>query len=428
MLGNLKKIIKNPYIFSVISKGFIILVGLLFTIFQSRYLGAEIKGQVTTVSSIANITSIIFGFGIYYAYPYYKRKTDTDILPIFLKIALLLLAAYLCVTALAVSFFDLSPKGIASLIITPMLAYDGIVSYVTLIEVPNLRNAMDMIVGVLEMALLIILWIAAPPSFVIGVLIITFRDVLKALIFTFWWRKRIFIRSESIKIWFPRLIKFGFFPMLSLLMTTLNYRVDVLMLGGKVSDAAIGVYSVGVLLAERIWMIPDAVKGVLLSHLTKGKDASETAWAIRVCNTACLVVVLAIIVLGKPFLDFVFGAEYNGAYQITLILLLGVFSMIYYKLIASYNIAIGKQKISFVLLGISVAANVIANFFLIPVMGIYGAGIASVLSYAVCSLLFIVYFCRVTKIPFKTMLFVTKDDCKSLKSLLKSKKSKAPGA
>ena len=215
--------------------------------------------------------------------------------------------------------------------------------------------------------------------------------------------------------------------MLSLLMATLNYRVDVIMLNGRVPDAAIGVYSIGVTVAERVWMIPDAMKGVMLSNLTKGKDANETAFVIRLCNTGCLILILGIIALGRPFITWVFGAEYQGAYQITLLLLLGVFSMIYYKAIANYNIAMGKQTISFVLLSVSVLSNIIANFILIPVWGIYGAGIASVISYTVCGILFVITFCRDTKIEFMNMLLIRRSDLAKAKNMLRHQRSDRGG-
>ena len=422
MLYNIKKILKNPYTLSIISKAFGVIVGLLFTIFQSRYLGAEIRGQVATVNSIVSITSIVFGFGIYDAYPYYKRNSNIDIMPIFMKIALLLLAVYSFISLFSVWLFDLSPKYIAVFIITPLMTYDAIVSYITLIEVPNKRSITDIAILFLELVFLILLWVFAPPSFIVGVFLIAAKDVVKAILFTVWWRKRIFVHSESLRVWLPKLVKFGFFPMLSILMTTLNYRLDVVMLDGRVEDAAIGVYSVGVLLAERIWMIPDAMKGVMVSNISKGKDARETAYVIRICNTVSLLIVITIIVLGKPFLDIAFGSEYSGSYQVTLILLAGVFSMIYYKMIASYNIAMGKQVISFWLLAIGVVINIIANLVLIPKLGIYGAGLASVISYAICSSLFIIYFCKETKISFLSMIVMNKEDYKYLKSKLKKKK------
>jgi O-antigen/teichoic acid export membrane protein len=419
MFGRIKKLVKNPYSFSLISKGIGVLVGFLFTIFQSRYLGAEIKGQVATVNSIVSITSILFGLGVYHAYPYFKRNSKTDVMPIFMKIALLFLGIYTSISIAAIIVFELSAQLIAVFVITPLLTYNAIVSYITLIEVPNKRSATDIVVLISELILLIVLWIVCPRSFVVGVAVITVKDVIKAILFTSWWRKRIFVPSESLKIWIPKLVKFGFFPMLSLLMTTLNYRVDIIMLNGRVPDASIGVYSIGILLAERIWLIPDAVKGVMVSNIAKGKDARETAYVIRICNTGCFVIILAIIALGKPFIDLMFGPEFEGAYQVTLIVLAGVLSMIYYKLIAAYNIALGKQVVSFVFLSVAVVVHIILNLILIPIWGIYGAGISSVISYAICALLFIIYFCRTTGIPLKDILFINKGDFKKLKAKLR---------
>ena len=405
----------------MVAKVYGVAVGFLFTIFQSRYLGAEIKGQVATVNSIIGITSIVFGMGIFHAYPYYKRNSTEDVMPIFLKIAVLMLLIYGGISATVICFMHLSVEYSGVMILTPLLVYDGIISYITQVEVPNKRSATDLVIFTAELVMMFLLWLLAKPSLVIGIAIIAAKDVAKAIVFTLWWRKRIFIPSESILVWIPKLLRFGFFPMLSLLMTTLNYRVDILMLNGRVPDATIGIYSVCVLLAERIWMIPDAMKGVMVSHLAKGKDANETSYVIRICNTVCLIIVIGIITLGKPFIDFVFGPEYQGAYQVTLILLAGVFSMIYYKLIASYNIAMGKQFISFVLLGIGVISNVIANLILIPLMGIYGAGLASVISYTICSAMFVVYFSWETGIPFTRMLFIDRNDYSKLKAKLKKK-------
>lgn len=415
MFRKIKSIIKNPYVFSIITKIFVVLIGFFFTVFQSRFLGPEIKGQVATLNSITSISSIILALGIYQAYPYYKRTSEKDVLPIFLKIIIWMLIVYTCISVTIVIVFDLSVKYVVAFLVSPLLAFDSGISYITLVEVPNRKNACDMIVNVAELVLVIAMWFFAKPSFILGVLIITIKDIVKAFIFAFWWRKSILLRSEPIIPWISKLVKFGLFPMLSLLMTTLNYRVDVLMLDGRVADAAIGIYSVGVQLAERVWMLPDAMKGVLVSNLTKGKGEGEVSYVIRTCNTICLLLALAIIILGQPFINIFFGKAYSEAYQITLVMLVGVFSMIYYKMIGSYNIAWGKQRTNLIFLGISVIANVLMNLILIPVWGIYGAGIASVMSYTICSTLFIIYFCYKTKQPFKGMIFMDRNDWSRLK-------------
>ena len=59
MFSKIKGIVKNPYTLSILSKMFGVLIGFLFTIFQSRYLGAEIKGQVATVNSIEGIKACV---------------------------------------------------------------------------------------------------------------------------------------------------------------------------------------------------------------------------------------------------------------------------------------------------------------------------------------------------------------------------------
>lgn len=423
MVKRLIKIIKNPYFFSLFAKVFGVVGAFVFTVFQARFLGAEIKGQVATVNSIVSVAYIVFSWGIAQAYPYYKRNSDRDILPVFMRISLLLFAVYMVIAAASILLARMSLKYAAVFLLTPIMTYETIVSSITLIEKPNKRNLTGMFVVVVELVLVALLWMLAEPSFAIGVFIITIKAITHSVIFTFWWRKRIFVRSDpnTIREWLPKLVRFGFFPMLSLLMATLNYRVDVMMLDGRVPDAAIGIYSIGVLIAERIWMIPDALKGVLTSKLAAGKDAAEVSFVIRLCNTGCLLLVLAMIAFGKPFINLVFTKEYEGAYQIILIMLFGVFSMIYYKSIAAYNIVMGKQMLSFVLLTVGVAANIVSNFILIPIWGIYGAGFASVISYTLCGVLFIVFFCRMTHVPFRQMLFIQKSDLQKAKAELKKR-------
>lgn len=418
MISEIKKAIKNPYLYSIISKIIVVLVGMAFTVLQARYLGAEVKGQVSYVTSITSITSIVLGFGMHQAYPYYKKRCDYDILPVFFRLALLQFILFTVLSVvLAILLSDI--KIIAIILITPIMIYNKTVSYITMIEEPNKKNSIEMIINIMELLFVIFLYITLPASFMIGILIIIFKDIIMAVIYTLKWKSRVFQRNIVLKGWIIKLLKFGTFPMLALLMTTLNYRVDVIMLEGKVADSQIGIYSVGVMLAERIWLIPDAMKEVMISKITKGKDVSEVANVIQVCNTVCLIVALGIAALGYPFINIFFGKDYSGAYPVTLILLVGVFFMIYYKMIASYNIVIGKQFVNFVFLGISVVGNIVANYILIPILGIYGAGVASIISYGICSVLFFVHFVKNEQVSPKAMLLVTPSYLKSLKNRFK---------
>lgn len=415
------KVIKNPYIYSILSKCVFVLTGFLFTVFQARFLGAAIKGQIAVVNSITGIAYIIMSLGIYEMYPYYKRTSEKDVAPIFLKITLYMFMLFGSIAVILVLCNDFSKTTNAALLLTPLLTYSTAICYFSLIENPNQRNRIDMIVSVIELLIVFALWLFVRPKFYLGVLVIAAKELMKAAVYTVMWRKSFFASDESIIKWIPQLVKLGFFPMVAMLMSTLNYRVDVLMLEGNATDAAIGIYSIGVSLAERVWMIPDAMKGVLTSNITKGKNEEEVSFAIRICNTACLFLIIGLIILGKPFIILFFGSEFAGAYQVTMILLVGVFAMIYYKLIAAYYISLGQQKINFIFLTVSVVCNIVMNYFMIPKYGIYGAGIASVVSYCVCAIAFILYFTKRSDESVSDMLIIKRSDIGKLKGIIKKK-------
>lgn len=421
-MNKLKKVLTNQYIYSIITKFLIVLIGFVFTVVQSRYLGIEIKGQVAYITSVTSILSIILGLGIHQAYPYFRKTQNKDLISTFLTIAMIQILVYGAISAIVICIVK-SPETKAIAIIVPILVYNKIVSYLSMVDNPNRKNTVEAIVNILDIILICLLWKFVPASFIIGALIVIFKDLAMSITYTINLRNKIGKNTENIAKWIPKLIKFGFFPMLALLMTILNYRLDVIMLKNWVSDSMIGIYSVGISLAERVWMIPDAMKEVMTSRLAKGKDVKEVSYVIRICNTACLCVIFGLILLGQPFINIVFGKEYSGAYHITLILLLGVFFMIYYKMIASYNITIGKQKINTLFLGLSVIANVIANYLLIPHFNIYGAAVSSVISYALCSILFIVYFCKNCDIKITDILFINKQDIAKLKTKFTKKET-----
>ena len=82
------------------------------------------------------------------------------------------------------------------------------------------------------------------------------------------------------------------------------------------------------------------------------------------------------------------------AYGVTVILLVGVLSMSYFKIIGTLLLAQGRKGTYLGMLTGSVAVNVAANCIAIPAMGKEGAAIASVLSYTVAGALFLIYFMR----------------------------------
>lgn len=416
MKNKIARAIKNPYVFSVISKIMIVVLGFAYTVCQSRYLGSSLKGDVAYIDSITKVAFIVLGLGIHQAYPYFKKKTGKDIAPVFLRLTVFLTLFYFVVASGLSVLFRYDIKLVAIFMLTPCLVYNRVVSYINMVETPNKKNMTELIVNFFEVILVVILWLCVPSSIGWGIFLLLFKDLFLGIIYSFRLRKHFFAPVHLTKSESWDIIKFGIFPMIALLMSSLNYRVDIIMLKQFVTSAEVGVYSVGVMLAERVWLIPDALKEVMISKLAKGKDHHEVSFVIRVCNTACIFVVLGIVALGQPFINLFFGSEYSAAYLVTVIILVGVVFMIYYKMIGAYNIVQGKQKENLVFLIISVAANVVANLILIPLYGGNGAAMASVISYGLAAFLFIRYFVKMTGVRVKDMLFLNSGDIKVIKS------------
>ncbi len=356
--------------------------------------------------------------GIHQAYPYFKKKNKKDIVSLFIKISLGLLFLYFIISIIITFLFNVGLKVGAIILLTPFLVYNKIISYINMVETPNNKNSIEMMANILEVILVSLLWIYVPANLEIGIFILAIKDLFLCFVYTYKLRKAIFKPTHiTIKI-LLEILKFGMFPMLSLLMTTLNYRVDIIMLNYFVTSTEVGIYSVGVMLAERVWLIPDALKEVMISNLAKGKGKEEVCFVIRICNIVCLFVVFGIILLGKPFINIFFGLEYSSAYLVTVVILIGVIFMVYYKMIGAFNIVYGKQKENFVYLVISVVCNIIANLIFIPIFGNIGAALASVISYGISAYLFIRRFTIDNQIELKELLLIKKSDINRVKLLI----------
>lgn len=107
--------------------------------------------------------------------------------------------------------------------------------------------------------------------------------------------------------------------MITTLMLTLNYRVDTLMMGYMyhIPDTEIGFYSLGVSLSEYGWLIPDAFREVLFSRTAKDDAIEEVTMSMKVNFYLTLLMILGILVLGRPVIRILAGAEYLPAYPVT---------------------------------------------------------------------------------------------------------------
>ena len=417
MLTKVRRALKNVYVFSILSRVVMVGVGFLYSILLARYLGTELKGQLTYINTITAITVIVCSFGMHQAYPYYRKQGTEGIGRTYGHICFLALGGYIVIAAIAAAIVGNRDARVTwAIALTPLLTFTKLVTYRVMVDDPNRKNAWEVVCELLEAAALALLLLFAPRNLTFAIAVLAGKNLISCVYYLRASGADLRITRED-RAMLRRFAAFGFLPMLSLLMNNLNYRIDVLMLGASVTDEQIGIYSVGIQIAEKVWLVSDALRDALFSKLIGGRDAEEVNKVIRICFTISLVIDLAIIAVGAPFIRICYGAEYAGAYEPLVIVLFGTLVMVFYKIIQTYNIVHKKQKLNFIFLAASVVANVILNAVLIPLWGINGAAAASLISYSVCAFLFVFEYTRATGSKIRDLLILNREDLATIRKI-----------
>ena len=76
MKGN--RLLKNEYVFSILSRFASVALSLLQSVLVARYLGKVLQGVSAYITSITNVGAIVITFGMHQAYPYFRKKLGRD--------------------------------------------------------------------------------------------------------------------------------------------------------------------------------------------------------------------------------------------------------------------------------------------------------------------------------------------------------------
>jgi O-antigen/teichoic acid export membrane protein len=249
-------------------------------------------------------------------------------------------------------------------------------------------------------------------------------NFFQSTVYTKWAITEVGVTHRISASYYVEVLKYGFFPMLSLLLTNLNYRIDIIMLGnfGNVPIADIGIYGLAVQLAEKVGIVTDTAQEVLLSHLAKDKKLSEVARVVRSCIFVTVIIAVVFFAVGKILIPFLYGEEFSGAYHVTSLCLISPIVIIVFKMVAQYNIVSSQQKRNALMLMVGIAINIALNLLLVPALGIMGAACGTVIGNTVCAFVFLVYFSRLSGIKVKDIVFIKAEDYKELKKLVGKRK------
>jgi O-antigen/teichoic acid export membrane protein len=204
-------------------------------------------------------------------------------------------------------------------------------------------------------------------------------------------------------------ISYGLRAHPSTILNILNYRLDMILLSVLTGSTAVGIYAVAVMIAERLWLLPQAVSTVLLPTIAGMADRENDRRALT-CSAArltALVVLLSsgLLALIAPLVIApIFGAEFAPAATGLLYLLPGIVLSAWGRVFGNDLAARGRPGINAWIAAVNLLVNVVANLILIPKFGLNGAAIATSLSYSVFALASALAYLRVTEQPIGVLL------------------------
>ena len=406
----------GDYMLSMANKIYSILIGLLSSVFYIRYLGLEYKGTYSYIGEVAGILTILLTLGLHQSYAYQYRRHGIAVRPWYGRVFLTQFAV-LCVLCASVCLIGRQDPLLVMIVCQlPVMTLRSEMESVMLVENVRAYLISDMVFKTVLCALYLILWLFCPVSIWAMILPVL---VLRLLECVYWMHISRLRPGRPDPAFWTEILRFGFLPMLSSLLITFNYTLDILFLKHMGTAAELSLYTLAALIINYVWTIPNAFKEVLTSRVARADDEASVRLCIKSSVLLTLFTLVVFAAVGRPLMAMVFGAEFAPAWQVTLILFIGAFPMILYKMTGVVFMTEGKRMLFFLPLFISACVNALANLWAVLRFGMYGAAWASVLSYSLCGCLFLFLYCRDRHTRARDYLLITKADLAAMRDILR---------
>jgi O-antigen/teichoic acid export membrane protein len=183
------------------------------------------------------------------------------------------------------------------------------------------------------------------------------------------------------------------------MLSLINLRLDVVILGALVGPGTLGVYAVASKCAELLRLPGLAITYVLYPRLAVRDRSAAARDVAELLPRAFLMTVLAAIPLAAavPLLPLVYGPAFAGAIVPAYIILFGLVGEGVAGLVSAYLYGVGRPGANSIALSVSVVVTIGLDLALIPHFHVIGAAVASAVAYLTSSVALLVCYFAVRK-------------------------------
>lgn len=370
----------------------------------ARMLGPTGKGEVYLVVQFATLASVLLALGLGPAYLYHLRKRvfERVVLVSHMMWQMFIVGIVLASGAslgwpllLALTGHSLD-NGllVLALVMTLLNVFVGYLGFAVMalddgIRLASLINAAS---GVLYMAVLGVALVTnpTPATAVWCICFATAIRILPLLILVLRWSRPSKQRIPA-SVSFT-LMSYGFASLAGNLTMATVLRLDSFLVNGLAGAGPLGVYSVATSLGEVVLLVPSAVGVALFPHLTGLRNEAQVATMARVSRLTMIVspvVAAGLAVVGLPAITLMFGSRFAAAYVPFLGLLPGLIALSLVYAFSNYFSSRGEPWINALVFGFATGLNLLLNVLLIGRLGVFGAALASSVTYACAALGFL---------------------------------------
>jgi len=166
-------------------------------------------------------------------------------------------------------------------------------------------------------------------------------------------------------------------------------RIDQVMIKNMMSDEAVGYYSAAVRLCEAWYFIPVTLCNAIFPAIVNAKNVSEQFYNNRMQKLYDLLTWLAIgiaipvTIFSALIIQLLFGADFAEASPVLTVYIWAGVAVFLGVASSQYLINENFTKLSFFRTSVGMVLNVVLNFIFIPMYGIIGSAIATLISYTI---------------------------------------------
>ncbi|MCP4727428.1 MAG: flippase [bacterium] len=209
-------------------------------------------------------------------------------------------------------------------------------------------------------------------------------------------------------------LKYGIKGHMGNMLQFFNYRLDFYFIVLFVGDEQLGFYSVAIAFSEVLMIIPRSISLVIFPEISEKESETEIRLLTeRACRLTLMFTLLSGVVFYfacEYLIPFFYAGKFNSSIEPLIILLPGVVALSVGNILAHNLLGRKFPVFASIASGCGLVVTVVLDLILIPEYGIWGAAVASSLSYSCTAIVFVFFYRKKTEFNFSDLLIIKKED------------------